>query len=539
MPIDQGQRILHSLASDVLSSSTTSLTHAERLWIVHHSGLLESLNVRWLNDLFMQTGCYSQAENVYQRLGHRRKLGDLAFAAGDHQKAKELYRFPEDRAGEIFRSGEDWDRLILLHFILSDWQELITVLLEANIEPLGEAQVILGSSARSKRPLVRMASIAQARAGRDGDEQLSDRLSRRMGVSSSEWRILLQTQGRIPDKELEKKQTSAYPFRKWPAARNLEDALMEGQTGRSCELLDAMKSFADNSHGLKQDLESFLVDGDPAKSGRVLALLLALRVPDLVNTALFYLDNKGHTPGATAHRLAFYCSHPLILRFRLGHVVSLKSLEGLSLDGGDLLSGVFQTLAWPTREFEKRIKRSEIDLLKFQSCREWAELKLSEWATGDGSALLVEAQQKLRLLGYQDVRREACWLNIMETLIQWLSLHWKQEIGVSPWISENQLFQLLKRSFKPREIVQHDSPLWLGNQHLDVHIPSLKLAVEYQGQQHYGPVAIFGGESGYERTIERDRRKARLCAEAEVTLEYVRFDEEIDARVRDITERHR
>jgi hypothetical protein len=36
------------------------------------------------------------------------------------------------------------------------------------------------------------------------------------------------------------------------------------------------------------------------------------------------------------------------------------------------------------------------------------------------------------------------------------------------------------------------------------------------------------------RTQVRDARKARLCAEAGVRLEYVRFDQDIAARVREI-----
>jgi hypothetical protein len=50
-----------------------------------------------------------------------------------------------------------------------------------------------------------------------------------------------------------------------------------------------------------------------------------------------------------------------------------------------------------------------------------------------------------------------------------------------------------------------------ASQHIDIYVPSIKLAIEYDGEQHYAPVC-FGGsedqaEARFKRTVELDRLK--------------------------------
>jgi hypothetical protein len=125
----------------------------------------------------------------------------------------------------------------------------------------------------------------------------------------------------------------------------------------------------------------------------------------------------------------------------------------------------------------------------------------------------------------------------IDAAIAWLGRRWKEEIGVAVWKSEMQAFELLKRAFKGRKVLQHDEPHWLAPQHLDVHIPELALAVEYMGLQHYAQVEMFGGETAFLRTQERDRKKAALCAAAGVRLVFIRHDEDVGGRVVEIVER--
>jgi hypothetical protein len=89
------------------------------------------------------------------------------------------------------------------------------------------------------------------------------------------------------------------------------------------------------------------------------------------------------------------------------------------------------------------------------------------------------------------------------------------------WISETELYYKISDSFKELEVIHHASPKWLGRQHLDIFIPKYKIGIEYQGTQHYEPIDFFGGQEAFEKNIERDERKKRICQKNGCELIYV------------------
>ncbi len=99
------------------------------------------------------------------------------------------------------------------------------------------------------------------------------------------------------------------------------------------------------------------------------------------------------------------------------------------------------------------------------------------------------------------------------------------------WVSERELLNIVKDIFPENEVIHQASPEWLGRQRLDIFIPEPKLAIEYQGQQHYKPVSLFGGEEGFLQTQERDKLKARLCAGNGIRLIFFRYDETINRKL--------
>ena len=103
------------------------------------------------------------------------------------------------------------------------------------------------------------------------------------------------------------------------------------------------------------------------------------------------------------------------------------------------------------------------------------------------------------------------------------------------WVAETRLYYQLKDRFEEEEVLQHASPSWLGRQHIDIYFPERSVGIEYHGVQHNEPVAFFGGLGGFKRTQERDRQKARKCADASVTLLVVRpgylIDDVVDSIV--------
>lgn len=76
---------------------------------------------------------------------------------------------------------------------------------------------------------------------------------------------------------------------------------------------------------------------------------------------------------------------------------------------------------------------------------------------------------------------------------------------IPKWKQEFQLFLLLS-SYYPDAFFQYRAD-WLELQSLDVFLPSLNIAFEYQGEQHHRPIEFFGGEEHYRKTVERDLKK--------------------------------
>ena len=58
----------------------------------------------------------------------------------------------------------------------------------------------------------------------------------------------------------------------------------------------------------------------------------------------------------------------------------------------------------------------------------------------------------------------------------------------------------------------------VGKQSYDVYLEKYKIAIEYQGQQHYEAVSLFGGDEGLKYNQERDRRKKKLSEEHGIKL---------------------
>lgn len=84
------------------------------------------------------------------------------------------------------------------------------------------------------------------------------------------------------------------------------------------------------------------------------------------------------------------------------------------------------------------------------------------------------------------------------------------------WCREYKFYLLVKR-FVPDVVFQYTCS-WLGKQSFDVFSPSLNLALEYQGEQHYAAVDFFGGSDGLNNNQMRDETKRTLANEHNVLL---------------------
>lgn len=59
----------------------------------------------------------------------------------------------------------------------------------------------------------------------------------------------------------------------------------------------------------------------------------------------------------------------------------------------------------------------------------------------------------------------------------------------------------------------------------DFFIPDLKIVIEYNGLQHYQPVALFGGEEQFLLRQKKDQEKVNYCQENNIRLIIFRYDQ--------------
>lgn len=93
--------------------------------------------------------------------------------------------------------------------------------------------------------------------------------------------------------------------------------------------------------------------------------------------------------------------------------------------------------------------------------------------------------------------------------------------------AEGELFKMVKNKY-PDAVFQYRS-YWLGRQSLDIYIPSLKIGIEYQGQQHYIPYNNSETAIKNQKDMEvRDEHKKRICEHHYVRLLFWEYNVEVN-----------
>lgn len=90
-------------------------------------------------------------------------------------------------------------------------------------------------------------------------------------------------------------------------------------------------------------------------------------------------------------------------------------------------------------------------------------------------------------------------------------------------VQETLLYQIVTKIFPTKNVFRNKRPSWLEGLELDIYIPDLNLALEYQGQQHFHAVKHWGGEEALTALQERDKRKLSLCEERGINLFLVNY----------------
>ena len=101
----------------------------------------------------------------------------------------------------------------------------------------------------------------------------------------------------------------------------------------------------------------------------------------------------------------------------------------------------------------------------------------------------------------------------------------REELGFKKigerFVSETELYRIIKSIFSNNKVIHHYRKKWLEGQEIDIFVPHLNLAIEYDGIQHFKPIKAWGGEEGLKKNIERDKLKEEKCKENNITL--IRF----------------
>ena len=99
------------------------------------------------------------------------------------------------------------------------------------------------------------------------------------------------------------------------------------------------------------------------------------------------------------------------------------------------------------------------------------------------------------------------------------------------WKSEELVYNITKKLYKEYQVIYQYKPFYLstdkGHMSYDIYICGLKIAIEYQGKQHFEPVDYFGGEESFQTQRQRDQMKSERSRENGVKLVYVNYWEDI------------
>ncbi len=99
-----------------------------------------------------------------------------------------------------------------------------------------------------------------------------------------------------------------------------------------------------------------------------------------------------------------------------------------------------------------------------------------------------------------------------------------------PSKNQNKLMKILENILSDKAEYNYKGFSWLRNPYtnrkleIDICFLTIKLAVEYDGRQHFMPVDRFGGKDEFLKVIERDKIKNKLIASSNDIKYFIRFN---------------
>jgi hypothetical protein len=542
--------IVPELLFDVVAqTSDEELSSFEKLFVV--KSINQKIHPGYLADVYMRCGCFAEARSHCSDPQHPRKLGDIYWCEGKLDEAQECY-LKATSPEQPYRRGPDIDRLIKLAFFRERWSEVISWFSKGVFCPgTSRKRVILGQNETSATPYLDMLLVATCRQQAALPQKATEILESAFRMNPCEWAQFLGTQ-KIDDKLVGKLKSRCRPRLGSQQRISLAAAIKEGDSARACHVVDYIRSADLSLEAAQLEIADFGETGNTTSLDQFIHRVTGSGIKSLSHTFLFAA--LGHDSfldaGIPPDRLIrLFGAHSIMNKRHFGKLLDLRFKHHVPLTSDDILVGIFQLLYRSTPFENTKNSKPLGSVRELSSCQEWARVRLDDWLSQSGTNQINKVARIWREGQAQPIsdslwptttvvpatpRNTVEWHTLMDKALTWLRNRWECEIATTPWVSENQLLQILQYKLKPRKVVQHARPTWLEPQHLDIYLPELGIAVEYMGRQHFEPLDYFGGQLAFEAVIKRDKKKAELCKANGIELIRVRFDEDIGHRALEI-----
>jgi hypothetical protein len=526
----------------------------EKLYVALNSNV--SAHQGYLTAVYKACGCLDKLEEITGIRRTSRELGDLAWLNGDYDEAERQYSASKSKLHPHHNGPHD-DRLLKLAFARGQWDLVIRRFATTSFNKgFSEGCICCGVFETAALPYLELLAIALNQLNHDVPDGVQLILDHIFGLTRRRFQALRRTPKYSDPAIIERIRKRCVPRAKQTNPISVEDALARGNTVRANEVLRYLRDCDALVNEAQAVLEAYGSSGDEGYLQKFVEIVTRTGVTSVSHSFLFSaMGHDSFNPAdAPPERMArLYGCHPIMNKRHFGDLLDIKFKNELVITGQDILTGLFQQRGALNAVLNPASIPDFFDIRKLSYIRDWAALRLDDWLQKTGSEKLSnvtavwregKAKPVSNVFGGQVLRPPDTprnmveWLELLNTAARWLEARWKQEIGVTTWISENQLYQILKRSLKRFRVVQHAQPIWLAPQHLDIFIPELSVAIEYMGRQHYEPIEFFGGDVGFKALQERDERKKQLCSTHDIYLHFVRYDEDIGKRAKEISALH-